>query len=212
MKLTKYQHACFVLEKDGASLVVDPGAYSHDFIIPHHVEAVVITHEHQDHFDEKHIKAILEAHPKATIVAPEGITGRYTNYSTLAAKPGETHTVGSFTVQFFGGVHATIADSIPVPANVGVFIDGRLYYPGDSFALPEGVAVKELALPASAPWLKLSEPMAFLAQVHPQFAFPTHDAILSEEGKQLTDSMLGSVASGQHTTYKRLDGSSIELS
>jgi len=54
--------------------------------------------------------------------------------------------------------------------------------------------------------------MDFLAQVKPAFAFPTHDAILSNEGKELVDRVLGAVASGQNTTYKRLDGSSIELS
>jgi len=54
--------------------------------------------------------------------------------------------------------------------------------------------------------------MQFLAQVKPELAFPTHDAILSDDGKQLADTMLGSVASGQSTLYKRLDGLTVELS
>lgn len=211
MKLTKYQHACLVVEKEGAALVIDPGAYTHDFIMPKHVDAIIITHEHADHLDEKLIQAILEAHPKATIVAHESISGRFTNFTTIAAKPGESCTVGPFSLRFFGGTHATIADSVPVPPNIGVLIDEHLYYPGDSFAIPEGIHVQELALPVSAPWLKISEPMAFLAQVHPHLAFPTHDAILSSEGKQLADRMLGAVASGQGTQYKRLDGQTIEL-
>ena len=28
MKLTKHEHACVVLEKDGTSIVIDPGAFS----------------------------------------------------------------------------------------------------------------------------------------------------------------------------------------
>jgi len=212
MKLTKHQHACFVVEKDGAALVVDPGGYSRDFIIPHHVSAIVITHEHPDHLDISRVQAILQANPKATVITHESITGRYTNYSTIAAKVGEPYTVGPFALQFFGGTHATIADSVPVPPNLGVLIDGHLYYPGDSFTVPEGIHIKELALPASAPWMKLSESMQFLAQVKPELAFPTHDAILSDDGKQLADTMLGSVASGQSTLYKRLDGLTVELS
>ena len=51
MKLTKFEHAALVLEKDGATLVVDPGAYSHDFIIPKRVDGIIITHEHPDHLD-----------------------------------------------------------------------------------------------------------------------------------------------------------------
>ena len=212
MKLTKFQHACFVVEKEGATLVVDPGNFSHDFITPSHVDAIVITHEHPDHLDETRIQAILQANPKATIIAHESIAGRYTNYNAIGAKLGEPYTIGTFTLRFFGGTHASIAASIPVPPNLGVLIEGRLYYPGDSFTVPENVPIKELALPASAPWLKMSEAMDFLARVKPEFTFPTHDAILSNEGKQLADRLLGAVASGQNTTYKRLDGQSIELS
>ncbi len=212
MKLTKYQHACFVVEKDGATLVVDPGNFSHDFIVPSHVDAIVITHEHPDHLDETRVKAILRANPKATVIAHESIAGRYTNYTTIGAKVGEIYTIGAFSLRFFGGSHAAIAESIQVPPNLGVLIEDRLYYPGDSFVVPINVPIKELALPASAPWLKIGESMDFLARVKPEFTFPTHDAILSEDGKQLVDRMLGMVASGQNTTYKRLDGYTIDLS
>jgi L-ascorbate metabolism protein UlaG (beta-lactamase superfamily) len=211
MKLTKYQHACLVLEKDGTALVIDPGSYSHDFMTPKRVAAVVITHEHPDHFDEKLVQQILASNPKATIIAHESISGRFTNYSTIAAKVGENYVAGPFSLQFFGGTHASISESTQVPPNLGVLVDAELYYPGDSFTIPEGIHVKTLALPASAPWLKISEPMQFLSAVKPDFTFPTHDAILSSEGKELADRMLGAVASGQHTIYKRLDGSSIEL-
>ena len=211
MKLTKYQHACFVVEKNGTTLVVDPGNFSHDFIVPSHVDAIVITHEHPDHLDEAKVKEILEANPKATIIAHESIAGRYTNYAAVGAKINENYTIGNFSLQFFGGDHASIAESILVPPNLGVLIDGRLYYPGDSFVVPEGIQIKELALPASAPWLKINESMSFLAAIKPEFTFPTHDAILSEDGKQLADRLLGAVASGQNTQYKRLDGQTVEL-
>lgn len=212
MKITKYQHACLVIEKDDSTLVVDPGAFSHDFIMPSKVDGIIITHEHPDHLDEKLVGQILEKHPKAMVIAHESISGRFTNYSNIGAKVGETYPIGVFSLRFFGGTHATIADSIPIPPNLGVLVDERFYYPGDSFVLPEGVQIKELALPASAPWLKISEAMAFLAQAKPALAFPTHDAILSKEGKAIVDTYLGTVASGQDTQYKRLDGTSIELS
>lgn len=212
MKLTKFQHACFVIEKDGRSLVVDPGAFTHDFITPRHVDAIVITHEHPDHFDETLVKNILELNPKATIVAHESISGRFTDFNTVGAKVGEPYAVGGFTLQFFGGQHAHIADSIQTPPNLGVLINSTVYYPGDSFVVPEVTPIPALALPASAPWLKISEAMDFLARVKPSFAFPTHDAILSADGKQLADRLLGAVASGQGTHYKRLDTASIELS
>ena len=215
MKLTKFQHACFVVEKDGAALIVDPGTYTHDIIIPKHVAGIVITHEHADHFDEARIQAIIAAHPKAVIIAHESISGRFTNYNAIGANTDEQYTVGPFSLRFFGGTHAAIADTVQVPPNLGVLIDNSLYYPGDSFVTPtstEGILpVRALALPASAPWMKLSDAMQFLAALRPDIAFPTHDAILSTEGKALVDRMLGAVASGQHTQYKRLDGASVQL-
>ena len=211
MKLTKYQHACLVVEKDGSALIVDPGNFTDDFIMPSRVAGVIVTHEHADHFDEALVQKILEAHPKATIIAHESISGRFTNYSAIGAKVQETYTIAGFSLRFFGGIHAAIAPSITTPPNLGVLIDDRLYYPGDSFTIPENTPIQELAVPASAPWLKMSEAMAFLAAIKPRFAFPTHDEILSAKGKQVADRLLGSVAAGQNTTYKRLDSQSIEL-
>jgi L-ascorbate metabolism protein UlaG (beta-lactamase superfamily) len=55
MKLTKYEHACFTVEKDDQVLVVDPGSFSSDFIAPAGVVAIVVTHEHGDNFDPEQI-------------------------------------------------------------------------------------------------------------------------------------------------------------
>lgn len=211
MKLTKFEHACLTLEKDGATLVVDPGAYSHDFIIPKRVDAIIITHEHPDHLDPQLVQRILAAHPKAIIVGHESITSKFADSPTQPVTPGQTYPIGSFELQFFGGTHAPIDDTTPVPPNLGVLVDTHLYYPGDSFTVPEGIKVDTLALPVAAPWLKFDMTAQFLAAVHPRFAFPTHDQILSEDGRQLVDRMVGNFASAQGTLYKRLDGTSIEL-
>lgn len=212
MKLTKYQHACVVVEHDNTTLVIDPGVFTKDFIMPHRVDAIIITHEHTDHFDEALVAKILATHPKATLFSHEAITGQFTNYTTIAAKLGEPYTIGSTTLQFYGGQHAAIAPSIQTPPNFGVLVNKSFYYPGDSFTIPTNIPVETLALPVSAPWLKMSEPMEFLAQIKPSLVFPTHDAILSSVGKQLADRMIGAVASGINATYKRLDSTTVEIS
>lgn len=212
MKLTKYQHACVVLEVDNTTIVIDPGSFSHDFIPPKHVDAIIITHEHTDHFDPKLVESLLADNPKATIIAHETISGQFTNYSVIAPTIGQQYSIGSASLQFFGGTHAPIADSIPVPVNFGVLVNESFYYPGDSFVIPGNFTIKTLALPVSAPWLKISDVLTFLSEVKPQVAFPTHDAILSDDGKAVVDRMVGAVATGQGTQYMRLDGSSVILS
>lgn len=211
MKLTKFEHACLVLEKDGATLVIDPGAYSHDFIVPKRVDGIIITHEHQDHLDPKLIEKILKVHPKATIIGHESITSRFADSSTQAVTTGKTYPIGPFQLQFFGGTHAPIDGSTPVPPNLGVLVDNKLYYPGDSFTVPEGVTVDTLALPVAAPWLKFDMTAKYLTDVHPRFAFPTHDQILSDDGHMLVDRMVGALANSQGILYKRLDGTTTEL-
>jgi len=203
MQLTKYEHACFTVEKDDQLLVIDPGEWSSDFISPSNVVAIVITHDHGDHFDHERLEAIIDENPDAIIVGPETVTSQIEVFQTKTVQSGDSLDIGPFHLEFFGGKHAIIHSSIAVAANVGVLINDLLYYPGDSFTLP-GRSVDTLALPVAAPWLKISEAMDFLAQIRPRLAFPTHDAVLSQIGKELVDGRLSATAQEQDTTYQRL--------
>lgn len=209
MKLTKYEHACFTVEKDGQLLVVDPGNFTTDFIAPEHVVAIVITHEHADHFDHEQIEAIVDKNPDAIIVAHPDITSKIEVFNTQAVTVGSTYSVGAFDLQFFGGQHASIHDSLSPIANLGVLINELLYYPGDSLFIPD-VPIDTLALPVTAPWLKIGEVMDFVVAVRPRAAFPTHDAIASNLGKELVDRLVGAAASAHGIVYTRLD-ESVEL-
>ena len=203
-QLTKYEHACFTIEKDSQILVVDPGAYTTDFIAPDHVVGVIITHDHADHFDEELVASIIDKNPDAIIVGHPSVIDSIEAFQTLAVEPGDSLSLGPFELEFFGGSHASIADTIQAPANLGVMIDDLLYYPGDSFTLPEDRYVDTLALPVAAPWLKISEVIDFLRAIHPHTAFPTHDAILSSSGQALVDHLVKAEADKVDTTYARI--------
>jgi L-ascorbate metabolism protein UlaG (beta-lactamase superfamily) len=206
MQLTKYKHACFTVEKDGQLLVVDPGEFTTDFIAPSGVVAIVVTHDHSDHFDHQQLEAIINENPEAVIVGPETVTSQIETFSTRTVNAGDVLDIGPFHLAFFGGTHAVIHSSLPTTANVGVLINDLLYYPGDSFALP-GQPVDTLALPVGAPWLKISEAMDFLSQIRPRLVFPTHDAVLSQIGQELADGRLDATARENDSTYQRLDQS-----
>ena len=118
MRLTKYEHACFTLEKDGKLLVVDPGAFTTDLPALENVVAIVVTHEHSDHFDPTALGALIAHNPDAVIYAHEAITRQLGDtLPTHAVAPGETIESGSFTVEFLGGEHAVIHPDIPIVAN-----------------------------------------------------------------------------------------------
>lgn len=204
MKLTKYEHACFTLEKDGKLLVVDPGVLTTSLDSPENVVAIVVTHEHADHFDPNALGALIAHNPDAVIYAHRAITKQLGGILlTRTVKAGDAVAAGPFRLEFFGGEHAVIHPDIPLVANLGVMINDTVYYPGDSFTLPNK-PVDTLALPVGAPWLKISETFDFLVAIRPRFAFPTHDGVLSDFGKGLPDRMMPQFAEKVGTTYQRL--------
>ena len=204
LQLTKYEHACFTVAKDGQLLVIDPGTYTTDFIAPNQVAGVILTHDHPDHYDPELVAAIIDKNPDAMIVAHPSLTDNIEAFQSLSVALGDSLSLGPFDLAFFGGQHASIAEGVTPPPNLGVMIDDLLYYPGDSFTPPEGHTVDTLALPVAAPWLKLSETLDFLQSIQPRTAFPTHDAILSPTGQALVDSMVGHTAKAQGIRYARV--------
>ena len=193
MKLTKHEHACVVLEKDGASIVIDPGSFSSGAAeIIAGADAILITHEHADHVNEAVVNAALAARPDLRVFAPAALGGMLAAHPDqfTAVAAGDTLTVGSFVVTVHGSTHAVIHPDIPVIPNVGYLIDGSLYHPGDAYFVPE-VPVSVLLLPTSGPWMKLSEAADYVRAVKPQQIVQIHEMLLSDIGLSLAGSILG---------------------
>jgi L-ascorbate metabolism protein UlaG (beta-lactamase superfamily) len=193
MKLTKHEHACVVLEKDGASIVIDPGSFSSGAAeIIAGADAILITHEHMDHVNETAINGALAARPDLRLYAPAAVgdlfPARQDQVTAVAA--GDELALGSFDITVHGSEHAVIHPDIPVIANVGYLFDGTLYHPGDAYYVPE-VPVPVLLLPTSGPWMKLGEAADYVRAVRPQQIVQIHEMLLSDIGLFLASSLLG---------------------
>lgn len=189
MKLTKYEHACFAVEQNGQLLAVDPGNFTSDFLPTSNILAIIVTHEHGDHFDPDMLAAVYRTNPDSLLIAHPNITNKMPDHRSHAVHAGDAFDIGPFSLRFFGGEHAVIHPDIPTIANLGVLINDLLYYPGDSFVRPS-VPVDTLLLPVGAPWLKLSEAADFARDIQPRLVIPTHDAVLSNIGKGLADRII----------------------
>ncbi|MFI6147733.1 MBL fold metallo-hydrolase [Streptomyces sp. NPDC051109] len=199
MKLTKRLHSCVQLEKDGRVLVIDPGVFSEpDAGLG--ADALLVTHEHPDHFDEGRLRAALDADPAAALWTLRSVAERL-----APAYPGRVHTVGhgdafsaaGFEVQVHGELHAVIHPDLPRVTNVGFLVEGSLFHPGDALTVPE-VPVDTLMLPVHAPWNKVAEVIDYLREVKPRRAIDIHDAYLSDIARPIYDNALAALGGTDH--------------
>jgi L-ascorbate metabolism protein UlaG (beta-lactamase superfamily) len=188
VRITKYEHATLQLGVGDENLVIDPGMFLSHPDVPD-VVAIVLTHEHSDHWTAEQLGRILEKNADARILGPQGVADAAADFEVEVVAAGDVVEIGSFKLEFFGGRHAVIHESIPVIDNVGVLINDELYYGGDSYTVP-GVEVGTLAAPIGAPWLKIGEAMDYVLAVKPMRAFYVHDMTLSVAGKQMAAARL----------------------
>jgi len=211
MKLTKYGHACIIFEEQRKKLVLDPGAYTEPLEDIKDVLAVVITHAHDDHCFEAQLDRLIVANPDLMIFGPPQVCTRLSKYNTTAVYMGDHYPVGPFTLEFFGDLHAVIHPSIPVIENRAVLINDKVYYPGDSFTLPDRL-VELLAVPTSAPWLKVSEVMDFVTAVKHKHSMATHNALHSDFGNALSNGRVKAITETQGGEFHYLlPGDSLEI-
>ena len=210
MRITKHEHAFLQLEQDGHQLLVDPGVYSAELPETKNVIAITLSHVHDDHSFRPHLETLLARHPDAKVFGPKEVAEKLAGIPVTVSFHGDRQQVGPFTIDFYGYLHQEIHRSIPLVQNLAVMING-LYYPGDSYTIPE-VSVEFLACPSSAPWLKISDVMDFLAALKPARVFPTHNALLSEAGHQLQNGRIKEVTESLGGKFEYLlPGESMEI-
>jgi L-ascorbate metabolism protein UlaG (beta-lactamase superfamily) len=210
MKIIKYEHACLDILEGNSRLIVCPGVFSGSLKNFDNITAVVITHVHADHLDPEKIQEIIAKNPEVKIFTTKEASKEIAS-NVAVGIPGQPVTVGNFTLEFYGKDHAEIDPQTPVVQNIGVLINSKLYYPGDSFTeCPKQFSI--LAVPASAPWLRIGEVIPLIENSGCVQIFPTHNALLSDAGNQVTNNWLQTFAerSGKEFMFLK-PGDSIEV-
>jgi L-ascorbate metabolism protein UlaG (beta-lactamase superfamily) len=213
MRLTKLGHSCLLVEEGRARLLLDPGTLSGGFEELEGLTAVLVTHQHPDHLDQARLRGLLARNPTARVISDRGSAEPLgqAGVAVEVAGDGQELEVGGVGVRVIGREHAVIHPDIPVVPNVGYLVGGRLFHPGDAFTLP-GQPVEVLAVPAGAPWLKVSEPIDYLRAVRPRVAVPVHDQVLSAAGRSIHYRQLEQLGARGDTTLRALDdGAPAEL-
>jgi L-ascorbate metabolism protein UlaG (beta-lactamase superfamily) len=205
MRITKFGHACVRIEHDGTTVVLDPGMFTDPEALDG-ADAVLITHEHPDHYLPDHLRAT--AAPVFTI---DAVAAKIREDAPDVAErltvvgPGETFDVG-LPVRAVGELHAVIHPEFPRISNSGYVIDAggtSVYHPGDALTEP-GQAVDVLLLPSSAPWLKASEAVEFARAVKAPRNVAIHDRIYTEAAHGILQQHMDAFLPKEGLEYIRL--------
>lgn len=184
MKISRYGHACVLVELADIRILIDPGTFSPDapFALTD-LDAIVVTHQHVDHVDASRLPTLLAGNPGAVLLADPETASSLEHGTWTPNADGLSTALGSVTMTGVGSRHAVILPELPRVANVGVLIEAegspRMFHPGDTYEYaPADIDV--LALPLSAPWGKVSETVEFARRVSPSVVLPIHDCTIAE--------------------------------
>lgn len=210
MRLTKFGHACVRIEYDEQVLVIDPGGFTDPGAVDG-ATAVLITHEHADHYAPGNLRR-TDA-PVFTIDAVAAQIARDTPdvaERTRVVAPGESFDAG-LPVRAVGELHAVIHPDLPRAFNCGYVVeagDQTVFHPGDALT-PPGEPVDIHCCVVSAPWMRAAEAVDFARLVAAPRVIAIHDRIYSEAGLGIVDGHLTRLLPDTQS-YRRLpDGADL---
>ncbi len=211
MRITKFGHACIRLEYDGTVVVVDPGMFTDPEAVDG-ADAVLITHEHPDHYLPDHL-----GRTDAPVFTIDAVAARIRDDAPDVAErvtvvePGQVFDPGIPAVAV-GELHAVIHPDLPRFHNSGYLFtlgDTTVFHPGDALTVPEQ-AVDVLCVPVCAPWMRAAEGIDFARAVGAPRNLAIHDRIYSEAGLRIVDGHYGLLLP-ETSTYTRLaDGADLD--
>jgi len=213
MKITKLGHCALVLEVNGARILTDPGSFTAEAQeAQKNIDVVLITHEHQDHFHIDSVKKIVNANPKAVMVANSAVGKllKAEGIEHVQVGDGESAEIKGIKIEGFGKDHALVyPPSMGLCENTGFFVANKFYFPGDNFHNP-GKKVDILALPVAGPWMKIADAIDFAKEIKARTAFGVHDGMIQPFFRGFVGMLLKNIV--PETEYVSLaDGESREF-
>jgi L-ascorbate metabolism protein UlaG (beta-lactamase superfamily) len=177
MKITKYLHACIVVEDQNMTFLFDPGVFTYnaqalDLSRIAKLDYLLITHEHADHFHLPFIKEIVAKFPQVKIVTNKAIV-ELLQKENIQASSQKDEVVQLDTVD-----HEKLWD-LKTPEHVVIHVLNKFTHAGDSLHFSKTHDV--LALPITAPWGSTTEAVNKALSLKPKVIIPVHDWMWKDE-------------------------------
>ncbi len=174
MRITKYPHSCFKVEKDGQALLIDIGNFSTAKVTLQDVgdfSAILITHQHADHIDPK-LEQWLQGKTVA-IYANQDVANTFPQLDITVVEDNQSLDIAGFTITARYLAHCKMPDGSDGPPNTGYVIDGTFFHPGDGVAI-DNLQVDTLAAPIAGPSVSILDAVTLARSVHAKTLIPMH--------------------------------------
>lgn len=176
MNITKYPQSCFVLEKNGERIIVDPGNFVAEKYkvedLPE-VEGILITHRHADHLYPPLVQELARGGMVPVIANQDVAEFLGDGIVTNIVRDGEELGVAGFTVKAYERAHVLLPDGSEGPQNTGFMIDNTFFHGGDT-ADVNGINAKVAAIPIAGPDISPRDAFRMAQEVNPEVVIPMH--------------------------------------
>lgn len=211
MKITKFVHACLLVETEVQTILIDPGQFSwesglFDVDSLDRIDTIVITHGHFDHFHQPFVEAVLQKFPDVQFVSTPTVVEKLREIGVQNTTSDSVESVEIFSRKG----HADLRPLGEAPENIAVHIAGRLTVGGDRHDLEGSKDI--LALTVTAPWGSMMDAAAMAQNLKPKIIIPIHDWHWTEAARSSAYDRLESFFADQNITFlKPVDGQVFEV-
>ena len=180
MKLTKFVHACVLVEDERHTALFDPGDFSwasglFNISQLNRLDKIIITHEHSDHFSLDFVKALVAKFPDVSISTTQEVIDQL---QKVGIKKASDKSDKLTDIKYLA--HESMEPLAPPPCqNVRVHYKGKVTHPGDSHHLEDTKDI--LLLPVAGPWGATIESLRMADKLTPKTIVPIHDWMWNDD-------------------------------
>ena len=154
MKITKFAQSCIMIEHNDEKILIDPGViFTKEETIQKWMNPnyILVTHKHQDHFDEETVKKIIGS--STSIYSSHEVADAYQDIKFFTTHENNLMLMGGLEVQVTKAIHGytpLLKGGKEINEGLGFIIDDgqkTIYHTGDTISFQNKIACNVILLP-----------------------------------------------------------------